>query len=101
MTQQQKIYKLPDISTCGKTLFSSIKIVGGSEAAVNSYPWIAALGFRVRNYYRKFCVWCLLRCTFFEVSRSNKHLTFTFKYFMHIQWRLLAFLCYFYAQSIL
>ena len=33
------------------------------------------------------CVFVL----FFEVSRSNNHLTFAFKYFLHTQYRLLTF----------
>ena len=48
-------------------------------------------------------LWCSVSCgvLFFVLSRLNKHLTLTFKYFIHTQYRLFTFVYYFYVLCFL
>ena len=39
---------IPPLGTCGKTKVVHGKIVGGQPAELHGWPWIAALGFKVR-----------------------------------------------------
>ena len=41
---------IPPLGICGKTKTIHQKIVGGSNATLHGWPWIAVLGFKVRIF---------------------------------------------------